>query len=56
MTGSGRKRTLEIVHFGVSERPLSGKADVIVLRLSTEDDIEFRGNATAVHCAERTCQ
>ena len=31
------------------------KADVIVLRLSTENNIEFRGNATAVHCTERTC-
>ena len=28
MSGRGRKRTLELADFGVSERPLLGKADI----------------------------
>ncbi len=42
MTASGRKRTLEIGVLGVSERPVSGKADIDVVSSKATLDVGLR--------------
>jgi len=39
MTASGRKRTLVLPDFGVSERPLSGKAACQISSITTAQEI-----------------